>query len=290
MAIKAALLARGAAQVWYLDAAECGCGDAGQTLVLSIWPYEASLPAEGESGWVHPYYPVSQQAYQMATQVVQEAQTRGLDIALRDDIRLKPILSRLPQVDRGRNTLNYLPEIGSRFHVQTMLWQEAKTADYPLLSAAKARHCGDCTACMAACPTGALQEDGFHRERCIRAWQMSGKLPPEDVRKAMGGTLLGCDICQGCCPHNKKPAPPKTECHLPIEPLLTGDSEAMAALATQIGHNIALKNRVLTQVCIAAGNSGNPAFLPLLEEKTKHPSPSVAEAAQWAMEQLLQVK
>ena len=48
----------------------------------------------------------------------------------------------------------------------------------PLEENAHTLHCGDCRACMAACPNHAIDEAGFHREKCIRNWMMSGKPIP----------------------------------------------------------------------------------------------------------------
>ena len=68
--------------------------------------------------------------------------------------------------------------------------------------------CGSCRACVEACPTGALGEDGsFDRESCIQHWSSrEGELPPR-VRAAWRDSLYGCDLCTVSCPRYSGAAP-----------------------------------------------------------------------------------
>ena len=65
--------------------------------------------------------------------------------------------------------------------------------------------CGCCASghrlCAAACPTGALTEDGYDFHRCLAYWttQHRGEMP-EAFAQAMGACLWGCDRCQIACP------------------------------------------------------------------------------------------
>lgn len=86
----------------------------------------------------------------------------------------------------------------------------------PLFAVAPRRHrpaptapwdrCGTCTACLDACPTGALdREAGLDAHRCLSTWTIEwrGQTPPgKDHEQA--GLLFGCDICQAVCPWNRK--------------------------------------------------------------------------------------
>lgn len=280
MTVVERLIAAGFGRVVVLDGAECG-EDADCSVVLALMPYEADVCPEGSGAWIHPYYDVSQRAYEAARDIADGAE----GARLRDDIRLKPIFARLPGFSQGRNTLSYTQEYGSRFHVQTLTVTPPLPPTAHLEDVLHALHCGDCHACEAACPTGALEGGVFHRERCLRNWMLSGKVVPEDVRERMGSRLIGCDECQRVCPHNA-PVCREGTFALSLQALLEKPKETAQALRPRIGANLAIPNRVLGQSCIMAGCSGDETLLPLVEALRTHPSPVVAEHAAWAAEQL----
>lgn len=281
MDIIAELLEGGFDRVMALDGAECGEPDLA-TIVLAFRCYRAEQAA-ASGAWIHPYYFASQQAYEAAADIARRHAADG--VTLRDDIRLKPIFARLAELTQGRNTLSYLPDAGSRFHVQTLGLTQRIPPTHHLLTAEKPLHCGECHRCEQACPTGALEGGAFHRERCLRNWQMSGKPVPEAHRAHMGTMLIGCDLCQRACPHNAPPetAPPTG---LPLEKLLTAPKESAMSLRPRIGVNLTIPNRVLGQSCLLAGCSGDVSLLPALEQLRTHPSPVVAEHAAWAVSEI----
>lgn len=281
MDIMQELLSAGFAQVIALDAGECRYPEA-DTILLAIWPYEAE--AEPKSGaWVHPYYYASQQAYEAAAAVARARAGQGL--ALRDDIRVKPIFARLQGFTQGRNTLSYIREFGSRFHVQIFTLTPGIPATHHLTEENHDLHCGSCRKCVETCPTNALEGGVFHRERCLRNWQMSGQPIPEELRKHMGSRLIGCDVCQQVCPHNS-PVKAGEASGVDLVRLLAAPKEAAMALRPQIGVNLSIPNRVLGQACLIAGCSGDAGLLPLLEGLREHPSPAVSAHAAWAAEQI----
>lgn len=74
-----------------------------------------------------------------------------------------------------------------------------------------AQHCGSCTRCISACPTGAItQPYVVDANRCIAYQTIENRaetLPPE-IATNLQGWVAGCDICQDVCPWNQRFAQP----------------------------------------------------------------------------------
>lgn len=66
--------------------------------------------------------------------------------------------------------------------------------------------CTGCGACVAACPSGALTEDGFQKERCrSHITQKKGALSPWEQKEIAAGRMAwGCDCCVDACPVNRR--------------------------------------------------------------------------------------
>lgn len=64
-------------------------------------------------------------------------------------------------------------------------------------------HCGTCTRCIDACPTGAIAPYSVDATRCISYLTIEhrGEIARE-FHTRIGDRLFGCDVCQEVCPHN----------------------------------------------------------------------------------------
>ncbi len=100
----------------------------------------------------------------------------------------------------GRHGLLIVPPYGSWLFLGTIL----TGAELGRPEGPPAPLCEGCGRCAAACPTGALGEDGFHLERCLsHLTQKKGELTPEEAALVAAHPYAwGCDLCQRACPHN----------------------------------------------------------------------------------------
>lgn len=67
-------------------------------------------------------------------------------------------------------------------------------------------HCGTCTKCLDACPTGAIvAPQVVDSRKCLSYATIELRAPeiPDEIQKNLNGWLYGCDICQDVCPWNR---------------------------------------------------------------------------------------
>ena len=159
----------------------------------------------------------------------------------------------------------------------------------------KANHCGDCTSCIEACPTGAIVAPyTLDARRCISylTIEYRGSIPAE-LRPLMGNRIYGCDDCQLVCPWNRFANPtgeadfaPRHGLDAPALVELFGWTEEQFLKRTEgsairrIGHVSWLRN-----IAVALGNaepSGD--VVEALQKRAEHSSEIVREHVRWAMQ------
>ncbi|MEI8071700.1 MAG: tRNA epoxyqueuosine(34) reductase QueG [Planctomycetota bacterium] len=197
----------------------------------------------------------------------------------------------------GKNTMLIDPSAGSFFFLSALLTDLVLPADQPL----EIDHCGTCTACLDACPTGALPAPRvLDANRCISAITIEDHGPvPLDLRRGMGEWIFGCDICQEVCPWNRHAPVSEEPAFLPRDGERTLSLVELLAL-DEVGFRQRFKGSpllrakrrgLLRSAAIAIGNlahSGQPltaAVARSLETAMNDPEPVVRDAAAWALEQ-----
>jgi epoxyqueuosine reductase len=148
------------------------------------------------------------------------------------------------------------------------------------------RDCGACSACLPACPTGALATPGvLDAERCLAAWaQRPGLMPPE-YRIAMGDRLYGCDDCLVACPPGgrllRRAGEPGGR--FDLRAILHASDRSLLAW---FGHWF-IPDRdpgiVRRNALIAAGNSASEQIVPQVALYAGHPDWVLRAHAAWAL-------
>jgi epoxyqueuosine reductase len=117
---------------------------------------------------------------------------------------------------QGKNTLIINKSEGSFFFIGIILTDAEIEPDLP-----ETDHCGSCSNCVSACPTGALNKPyQLDIQRCISYQTIENKEEiPDDLKSKFNDRIYGCDICQDVCPYNRFASPHQMPEFLPSEQL-----------------------------------------------------------------------
>ncbi|MSP93427.1 MAG: tRNA epoxyqueuosine(34) reductase QueG [Myxococcales bacterium] len=155
---------------------------------------------------------------------------------------------------QGKHTLLIHPQHGSYFFLATVVTSIPLDADAPAVD-----QCGSCTACLDACPTGAIVEPWVvDARKCISHATIEANLPPAGasaegpsagLQTQVGDHVFGCDLCQESCPWNRFSRPAGEPAFEPrpgnVAPHLAGLAELDAAAFAARFAQSAVKRRGL---------------------------------------------
>ena len=157
-------------------------------------------------------------------------------------------------------------------------------------------HCGKCTRCRDACPTGAIVADGqVDARRCVSYLTIEHKgAIPENLRPLMGNRVYGCDDCMAACPWNKFAPPTREADFLPrmelVAPRLSDLAELDDSSFREVFSGSAIKRvgreRWLRNVLVAIGNSDDIRLIDSARAHVDDPNETVRETARWAVNRL----
>ena len=189
----------------------------------------------------------------------------------------------------GKNTMLIHPKRGSFFFLAALLTSAELAPDEPFTH----NHCGSCTRCLDACPTGAFAGPGWlDARKCISYLTIELKGPtPEPQREGNGDWLFGCDVCQEVCPWNRFAAPGSLPHDSALEALdlgeLLGTDEAAFRArfkGTPLGRP---KWRgLIRNALVVVANTRRRELRGRVEQLAHSSDETVAETAKWCLARL----
>lgn len=257
-----------------------------RSLAVLLWAYRPARVEGGGRVFVDSYYAASNAAYHAAKALEARALVAGGFARANVSYPAREAAVRAGLGVIGKNGLLITKRFGTRVAIILM----ATDLPAPQRKGEKAASCAGCGRCVAACPAGAIDEDGLsHPERCLRNFMMEGVVAPEALREKMGNRLLGCDICQRVCPMQSA-CEADDQASFALSDFATPDErafgESVSRLAQRVGKNVARPQRVRAQAALLAGNLRDESHLPALRAWADSPHEAVREHARWAIERI----
>lgn len=125
----------------------------------------------------------------------------------------------------GRNNIAYVPGLGSYLMLTACVTDAPPPDDTAWAEPLQLARCERCSACLRACPTGAIRADRFllGTDRCLTFVNEDPAPFPEWVDPAWHTCAVGCLRCQQVCPEN-------VGVELAIEPPEVFDERESAAI------------------------------------------------------------
>ena len=255
--------------------------------------------------WVRDYHRVMKRRMREFVRSVERE--LGAEIAARWYVDDGPMLDRAAAKRAGlgwfgKNTNILTPEFGSWVFLGQIITDLELEDDAPLK-----KSCGSCVRCIDDCPTGALVAPYvLDNARCISYLTIENRGPiPRELRAMMGDWVFGCDICQDVCPVNRK----AREASQPIPLATSGRHSGRVSTGTQIDELASLdlvdllgmsdedflarfagtsimrakRQGMQRNACVALGNLGDRAAVPVLSDALRRGDPLVRGHAAWAL-------
>lgn len=194
------------------------------TLTYNYYPFETAKvtnPKIAKYAWGTDYHFVIRDKLNQLLMFIQEQigaiEGRGF-------VDSAPVLERswatrsgLGWIGKNANLIN--KQTGSFFFIATLISDLELPPDAPFPT----DHCGTCTRCLDACPTGAIvAPQKIDGSKCISylTIELKDALLPGDLQHQLEGWAFGCDICQDVCPWNRFSKPHQEPYFTPLPEIL----------------------------------------------------------------------
>jgi epoxyqueuosine reductase len=210
-----------------------------------------------------------------------------------------PVLERALAVRAGIGFLAKSAMVISPTHGPYLQLAELLTGEDLPPDALAPGSCGTCTACLQACPTGAITAPfEIDARRCLSytTIEQRGFVAPE-LRAAQGDWFFGCDVCLEVCPFTSKSRgalaigddrPPDLRPHRIVQTwtlvdVLALDEARYNAEFTGTAMRRATRSGLRRNAAVVLGNRGDDAALPALVAALADADPVVRGHAAWAI-------
>lgn len=238
--------------------------------------------------WIHP----------RLKGLIQAVQWHWPDLSARGVVDTAPLLerdfARLAGLGwTGKNTMLINKRFGSYFFLAAIVLDA--TLEYDPIH--ESDHCGTCTRCLDACPTGAFPEPGvLDARQCISYLTIEHRGPVDErLRAGIGEWWFGCDVCQDVCPWNRHAsvaplaAPPVelVEPTIAVEEILRLDEIGFRARFRGTPMWRSKREGAVRNAAYVAGNRRDSRNTDdLCRLLTLDPSPTIRGACAWALGQI----
>jgi epoxyqueuosine reductase len=182
----------------------------------------------------------------------------------------------------GKNTMVLAPRYGPWLLLGSVVTDALLPTTSPMQ-----RDCGTCSACLPACPTGALVAPGvLDATRCLAYWAQAPGVIPAKFRAAMGDRLYGCDDCLDACPPGHRlleEAPANGTGRVAISDALGADD---ATLLARFAHFYVPRRQaryLRRNALVVLGNSGRSDAIGVAAGFLGHPDWLLRVHAAWAL-------
>lgn len=188
---------------------------------------------------------------------------------------------------QGKHSVVITPEYGSWVTFGGLMTNAPLDYDLPLFN----KNCGKCTACIDACPTGAIRTPYIvEMSVCLDEILNNAGYIPDDIKDRIGNRIISCDVCQEVCPHNKKILKKyilkgKLPYEFDLLELLNLDERKFNSVFGKLNWSIDVVT-FKRNVILALGNIADKSVAPKLKRYAISKSNVLRSSANWALKKL----
>lgn len=284
-----------------------GMLEGARTVLVGVVPYRGEPGPVARYAQFHDYHTI---VHRRLESVVAALRDWDPDVETLICVDTKPLMERTAAALAGlgflgKNGCLIVPGVGSYVLIGAVLTTAPLSADAepPPRDPARVRWdaCGQCTACMDACPTAAFDSPGrLDPRRCISYLTIEHRGPiGSELAEHFGERVAGCDVCQEVCPHNHGearlgrlsseqwlPDPPGGPKHRDVLELVSIRSGRYNSFVRHTPLGRIPRRHLRRNAVIALGNRPDPLTEEerlALEAALQDAEPLVRDAARWAL-------